>query len=239
MKAKIDIPLESTLPTAEEVLRAQGVPKSVDPGRRSLGLATEAVETYRHLAVPVGLLSEVDDDEFGRIYRGEGNNDDQTALDDILPQSVNLAVFAVTLGVPICDEISRLMKSGDFAEGAILDSAASLGAEKAADFVEAYREAYLDEHSRLTKSEGVLQFSPGYCGWHVSGQKRLFAYLTPSEIGISLTDSCLMQPLKSISGVLVAGPIEIFDFKDDFPFCEPCKNHSCRSRYKALAARRA
>jgi len=83
---------------------------------------------------------------------------------------------------------------------------------------------------------GVLRYSPGYCGWHVTGQRRLFAALRPEQIGITLGDSCLMEPLKSVSGVLIAGPRKIHQFKDAFPFCEQCTTRGCRERLRALYA---
>ena len=64
---------------------------------------------------------------------------------------------------------------------------------------------------------GVLRYSPGYCGWHISGQRRLFAHLRPERIGITLHDSYLMEPLKSVSGVLIAGAKEIHAFADTYP----------------------
>jgi hypothetical protein len=79
-----------------------------------------------------------------------------------------------------------------------------------------------------------MRFSPGYCGWHVSGQKKLFAALEPEEIGITLTPSCLMKPLKSISGVIIAGDVDIFQFEDAFAFCGECSTHVCRERLAAL-----
>ena len=74
----------------------------------------------------------------------------------------------------------------------------------------------------------VLAYSPGHRGWHVSGQRALFAALSPEEIGITLNSSCLMQPLKSVSGVLVAGHPDVHDFDDDFPFCSECSTRDCR-----------
>jgi hypothetical protein len=82
----------------------------------------------------------------------------------------------------------------------------------------------------------VLGYSPGYCGWHISGQKKLFAYLHPERIGITLNNSYLMTPLKSVTGVLVAGPPEIHRFKPDFPFCRHCRTYSCLERFKHLVA---
>jgi hypothetical protein len=43
-----------------------------------------------------------------------------------------------------------------------------------------------------------------------------------------------MYPLKSISGVIAVGPKSIFDFPDDFPFCETCRTHDCRDRIRAV-----
>jgi hypothetical protein len=44
-----------------------------------------------------------------------------------------------------------------------------------------------------------------------------------------------MQPLKSVSGVLVAGAGEIHDFDNDYDFCDTCTKHQCRERIASLA----
>jgi hypothetical protein len=80
----------------------------------------------------------------------------------------------------------------------------------------------------------VLGYSPGYCGWHISGQKKLFASLKPRKIGISLNEGFLMTPLKSVSGVLVGGKREIHLFTPNYSFCKSCKTHSCLPRMKEL-----
>lgn len=49
------------------------------------------------------------------------------------------------------------------------------------------------------------RYSPGYCGWPVAEQRKLFTLLPPAPCGITLTDSCLMLPIKSISGVMAVG----------------------------------
>jgi hypothetical protein len=97
--------------------------------------------------------------------------------------------------------------------------------------------ATLREDGRLADDGAALRYSPGYCGWHVSGQKRLFRSLEPERIGITLTDSCLMQPLKSVSGVIVAGPKEVHRFSPNYSFCRHCETHSCRERLRALFGR--
>ena len=99
---------------------------------------------------------------------------------------------------------------------------------------------FLESLSRATPAQGedspaqALRYSPGYCGWHVSGQRALFAALRPAEIGLALRESCLMDPLKSISGVLVSGAPRIHDFVDDYPFCAECAERACRDRIASL-----
>lgn len=50
------------------------------------------------------------------------------------------------------------------------------------------------------------RYSPGYCGWHVSEQQKLFSlFPVASPCGIQLTDSSLMIPIKSVSGIIGVG----------------------------------
>jgi hypothetical protein len=83
----------------------------------------------------------------------------------------------------------------------------------------------------------VLPYSPGYCGWHISGQRALFRHLEPERIGITLNTSFLMQPLKSVSGVLVVGDPRIHEFDNDFDFCAECATLDCRARIGSVSGR--
>ncbi|HSW39915.1 MAG TPA: hypothetical protein VLL97_10535, partial [Acidobacteriota bacterium] len=80
----------------------------------------------------------------------------------------------------------------------------------------------------------VQYYSPGHCGWHISGQEKIFEALRPEEIGISLKPNWIMQPLKSISGILVIGDIEIHRFEPVFCFCRHCREKKCVTRFKYL-----
>jgi hypothetical protein len=71
----------------------------------------------------------------------------------------------------------------------------------------------------------------------VSGQRALFEFLGPEEIGITLNASCLMQPLKSISGVLVVGAGHIHRFRPTYSFCERCQEKQCRDRIASVVHR--
>ena len=43
-----------------------------------------------------------------------------------------------------------------------------------------------------------------------------------------------MQPLKSVSGVLVAADREAHDFDIDFDFCADCADQACRQRIQSI-----
>ena len=234
MRLKVDIPVAVTVPTVAEVLSAQGIPPEAAGAETYLSLAKEAIAAYQTLASPAGLVGDISISDFADVYTGNGHNEPVTPLDAIFPAADTLALFAVTIGGAITDQITRRFDDDDPAGATMLDAAASEGTERAAEYLEALYRGRLENEGRFNAGSGMMPFSPGYCGWHVSGQKRLFGYLKPEEINIHLNDSCLMQPLKSISGVLTAGPRKIFSFPDDFPFCDACRTHSCRARYLAL-----
>ncbi|MCX6835628.1 MAG: hypothetical protein NTW07_10950 [candidate division Zixibacteria bacterium] len=202
---------------------------------RARHLAEQAQAIYLRHSSPIGMIVEITRKEFHSVYTGEGSNAAGAPLDEIIPQAGALALFAVTLGEQVCDEISRLFEQNDFAGGAMLDAAASLGADLAAGEIERRCDNQWQSSHLVDDRMAVMRFSPGYCGWHVSGQKKLFARLQPERIGIRLNDSDLMQPLKSVSGVIVAAPRRVFDIDDTYLFCADCKTHSCRDRFNAIS----
>ncbi|MFQ6112651.1 MAG: vitamin B12 dependent-methionine synthase activation domain-containing protein, partial [bacterium] len=172
--------------------------------------------------------------DFQTVLRGEGQNAEDTPIAHIFPQADHLALFALTMGSDVSLKIEELFKNNDFALGSMLDSVASLAADKAVEVCETTFSENLRERHPDSSDNHVLSYSPGYCGWHISGQKRLFQFLQPERIGISLNNSFLMIPLKSVTGVLIAGKKEIHFFETNFPFCSDCKTHSCRLRMISL-----
>jgi cobalamin-dependent methionine synthase I len=116
----------------------------------------------------------------------------------------------------------------------MLDAIASEATELAADGLE---QRILDERIRLgavAPSTSLVRYSPGYCGWHLSGQRALFAALKPEAIGLTLRDSCLMEPLKSISGVMVLGHPDIHEFSPTYSCCSECRTATCLPRMRRV-----
>ncbi len=214
-------PARACLPTADDVLRGQGIPPARADGRIAEALAW-ALERFAELAEPVGIRVEVTGDEFGRIFRGAGRNAPANPLKDIYPQALRLALFAVTVGPKPERLVARLFKEGKFELGYLLDAVASSAADRLAELLQ----------SGIWNLESgiALRYSPGYCGWDLTGQRALFRRLKPAQIGIRLRRSCLMEPLKSVSGVVVLAAAGAHRFKNNFPFCPACATKSCRSR---------
>ena len=226
MRERLKFSVPEITPEAEAV--------SESPNERVREHLEQALALFAEIARPAGILSEISIPEFEEVFRGEGKNEPEAPLKAIFPRAEHLALYAVTLGEGVSQKISELFESGDYALGYLLDSVASGGADKASARAGRHWEDLLIRQRRASPEMRVLGYSPGYCGWHLSGQGKLFGTLRPEEIGITLSETFLMQPLKSISGVLVAGPSEIHVFDSAFAFCSECRNRTCRTRMNAL-----
>jgi hypothetical protein len=193
-----------------------------------------AYELFLVLAAPVGLVEEVTPEEFGTIYEGEGHNALDTPLPEIVKRSEGLALYSATLGEAVSSRIGELFSEHDMVVAYLLDAVASAAADRLSDLLAERFATLLAERGAAPDPAKVLPYSPGYCGWHVTGQGRLFARLRPEEIGIHLNPSSLMTPLKSVSGVLVGATAEGHRFRPDFEFCEACSTRECGRRMASV-----
>ena len=222
-------------PPLRVVLARQGIPEGHVVSQRVRGLAESAMALYESLAEPRGISAEVTLGEFEEIFEGEGNNQLPAPLPEIVQEADGLALFAATVGEAVSSKIDELFQKNDPATACMLDGIASDRAETAtALLAQAFRHTLLRQE-RVNGEARALSYSPGYCGWHITGQKALFAHLEPERIGISLSETSLMSPIKSVSGVLVVGPPEIHEFENDFDFCLECATWECRRRIASLA----
>lgn len=217
-------------PTKSKLLAGQDMPGVEELPAAIVELVDAAVSLFSQLAEPRAVVAELTPEEFGTVYAGEGLNSRPGPLEMIYPQADGLALFAATVGEPVCAEIRRLFSNHDPALGYMLDTVASAATDMLSDLAGARYLRRMIEGGKAGGGAVVLPYSPGYCGWHISSQRSLFGTLHPASIGITLTDSCLMQPLKSVSGVLVAGLAEIHKFRPSYTFCEECRTRECSER---------
>jgi hypothetical protein len=234
MSTIVDIPTAEVLPDRGAVLRSQGIPSEESAPERLVELADLARAMVRDQAGVRGIWQPVTREDFAEVYAGEGRNADPAPIADICARAEGLTLFAATLGDPVCATIRELFAAHDYALASLLDGAASETAERMATWME--RHVAASPGMEHDPGHVMLAYSPGYCGWHLSAQARLFARLAPERIGIRLRESFLMDPLKSISGVLLDGPPAIHQVKPKYGFCRDCKSRSCVPRSRALRA---
>ncbi len=230
MREVLEIPAGDVEPPRDAILPAVGVPPGAEPSAAVEAALDAAVDAYRRHARPRAVLQQVDAATFALVLAGDGRNADPTPVGTVLPAARALVLFAATLGAAVSEAIARRFERRELVEGTFLDAVASAAADRAAD--EAARRALrlLVAAGEVPPGSAALPYSPGYCGWHVSGQGRLFAELAPGEIGLTLRPSFLMEPLKSVSGVIVVAAPPALELDPEFPACAECSGQECRDR---------
>lgn len=119
-----------------------------------------------------------------------------------LKKADHLAVFACTAGPVIRQLYETYRHGGDPLKAFIADTLGTVVVEKAMDKVHAFLETEAGQQGWSITN----RYSPGYCGWHVSEQQKLWALLPTGYCCITLTPSSLMVPEKSVSGFIGLGP---------------------------------
>ena len=232
MRRVIQLIVGDVVPTVAEVLENQGMAGRARIPERIRALLDSALELFRQLAEPQGVLEDLQKSDFSAVYSGNGLNSPEGPVPGIVSQADCLALFAATLGNALIAKSSELFAQGGPALGFMLDAVNSSGAERLGKLMgQQFLEPGPEHRSRGLR---VQYYSPGHCGWHISGQEKLFQALHPEEIGITLNASWAMRPIKSISGILVAGDLKIHRFRPDFSFCKECREHTCVQRLKVL-----
>jgi len=114
--------------------------------------------------------------------------------------STDIFIYVATIGGKIDDEIKKLADSGDIFESYMLNGIGGAAAEMAAHDLNIYFNEALNKGS---VDFAFNRYSPGYGDWDVADQKKIFSLLNPQKhIGVNLSDSFLMYPEKSTSGVI-------------------------------------
>ena len=85
----------------------------------------------------------------------------------------------------------------------------------------------------LPKNAHVVSVTPGsLVDWPITEQKKLFELFgeEAKKLGVSLTESCLMNPVKSVSGFY-------YEADKDFHNCQLCQRKDCPTRSAAFDAK--
>lgn len=215
-------PFSELLPTAEDL---EGV----------IGYATgEAPEPLIHLIAEVrNELASLDQARAEyRVFKQIKCNDNARTIEiegvvfDVKPiihsqirYTEDAALFIATAGPEVGLRSHNSMKGGDLLRGYVYDLIGSEVAENAA----ARMHEELKGSAELLGMKITNRFSPGYCGWDVAEQQKLFSFFNDNYCGITLTESSLMNPVKSVSGIIGIGARVKFR---DYP-CKKCNDRNC------------
>lgn len=135
--------------------------------------------------------------------------------------------MAVTVGEKIEQEITSRFKQNHYFDAMLMDAAATVAVEQAADELEKAVEPEFSKESYKMR----WRFSPGYGDWNLTQQKNFFNVVGAKEIGMRLSISMMLIPRKSITAII--GLEKISENKkipaNNNP-CENCDKTDCTAR---------
>ena len=215
----------------DEVLRFQGYKRGRDvPGADVRALLDEALAEGRRLMAPrvVARWAPVTGLDQDRLeVAGEA-----LAIPRVhaLWGPVEHAAAAVcTIGEELELRVAALWEARELPLASMLDSVGSGAVESLAEYVNDLLCGQGLPALRVTN-----RISPGYAGWDVAEQPRLFRLCPGDAIGVELNAACVMTPGKSISLLVGAGRAARVDHY--FTQCARCWMRDCAYR-RAPAAR--
>ena len=153
-------------------------------------------------------------------------HDEQFKTDKIVAgqfkKSEKVAVFVCSIGSAMERWIKETGHNGDPTKSYIADTVASSVTEALADYLHDFiGKKMLTDDMYITN-----RYSPGYCNWSVAEQQILFSLLPENFCGVKLTESSLMIPIKSISGIIGIGK----NVKRQDYLCNTCGVKDCTYR---------
>ncbi len=116
----------------------------------------------------------------------------ETNRHPIFEHAKKVALCICTIGPQIESESSQLMKSDEMMKALILDAIGSEAVEQVARQV-------LCEKAREIDLWPSKRFSPGYKSWNIEEQRYIFRMIPGEDIGVTLNESLMMIPRKSVS----------------------------------------
>lgn len=118
-----------------------------------------------------------------------------------LRNSDSIVFFICTAGKEISELSQTLLKGNNPVLGYVYDVLGSVTVEAATDKIHQEIRNMAAEKEQLITN----RYSPGYCQWSVADQHKLFSFFPETCCGITLTESALMHPIKSVSGIIGMG----------------------------------
>ena len=208
-----------TIETIPVILEPEDVARRlrVNPTRPGFAVVGEVIELARVLVRPkavydisyIGAKGRETVEVSGVVFHSR-------VLRHNLERAQKIFPFIMTIGPELEKEAASL---GDLLRQYYLEEIANIVLDRAADWL-------AEMLSRRWGFPGLSCMSPGSLeDWPISEQPKLFSLFgdTEKSVGVKLTESLLMVPRKSISGIL-------FPSEEGFVSCRLCPRENCPSR---------
>lgn len=139
-------------------------------------------------------------------------------------------IMAATVGEAIEKQVTKYFQEGRYGFSVLLDAAATAAVEQTADAMEKTIRNEVQRQGFAMR----WRFSPGYGDWPIRQQTDILRLAQGEAIGISLTDSMMLLPRKSITAVIglyypAAAPGCTAEDKQKHP-CRNCPKTDCPAR---------
>lgn len=138
-----------------------------------------------------------------------------------------IVLFGATLGIGVDQLLSRVSRR-DMARTVVLQACAAALLEEYCD------ECQEEIGERLQAEERFLRprFSPGYGDFPIECQNHVIRMLDSAKtIGLTITESFMMVPSKSVTAVIGAGTEQVMCHRQG---CEVCEKKNCIYRRDSL-----
>jgi len=211
-----------------EVLRYLGYPAAVQPNgaiaqQLEQGIAAAARWSWPQAVYAVFPVETIEPRRL-MLRTPRGPVEFRGAIGEFLGSARWIAAFVATAGDQLERRASETLQQGDLLTGMVYNAVGSERAEAA----EACVIAQLRERLAGADLALTLPYSPGYCGMALNQQRQLFELFGGDTVGVSLSPSLMMQPIKSISGLIGIGPAE--QIQEQGSPCDRCELWTCNMR---------
>ncbi len=210
----------------DEVLRFQGYKKGIDvPDADVLSLFDEALALGESLMEPRVVYRAVPVTEQGMEHiEAGGERLHIPAIGRLWGPLEQVGAGICTVGAGIEDRVRRLWDERELPLAVMLDSVGSAAVESLAEYAnDLLCQAAIPAGVKVTN-----RISPGYAGWETAEQAALFGLCPGRPVGVTLNESCVMTPGKSISFLVGIGPDARVDHY--FTQCRRCWMRDCAYR---------
>lgn len=201
----------------EEILRLLSSKKGNRSKKKASSILTdnirEAMKSSLELIKPKAIYDIVDSSSLNPRF--------------LFKKSEKTILAVCTIGRDLETRGSQFISKGELSKGVIIDAIASHAAEQTAEHVN--KTIIEDIKDGIKGKKVTLRFSPGYCQWELGkGQEMIFNLLETDKIGVTLSESMLMTPIKSVSFAINIG--EEIDDELGSRDCETCSMVNCAYR---------